>query len=195
MSVSSITAKKIYLADGVTTNFPYPFKIWEEGDLSAYLYTIADSTITTLRLDVDYTVNGEGDEAGGSIDLIIEVAGDSVFTVAPSSLYKLVLMRELDLTQEVDYTASGPFAAETNEKALDRLTFLIQQLDEKINRAFLRDITQTGEIITDIDATWYILTRINLNDGYVAGNIDMQGYLIENITGIEDDDNDTGVYV
>jgi len=195
MAVSSTTMKKVYLCDGTSTEFVYPFKIWEEGDLTAYLFTIADSTTITLRLDVDYTVTDEGEEAGGHIDLIVEVDGDSIFEAAPSSDYKLVLMRELDLTQPVDYAASGPFPAETHEKALDRLTFLIQQLDEKVNRCFLRDITQTGEIIADLDADWYILTRINLNDGYLAGDLNFQGYKIDNITGIEDEDNDTGVYV
>lgn len=195
MTVAAESSKRVYLCDGATVTFAYPFKIWADGDLGVYLFTIADGTTTALRLDVDYTVTNAGEPTGGDVVLTLDVAGPSIFVVAPSSAYKLILIRELSFTQTLDLVASGAFLAEEVEKALDRVVYHIQRLDEKLNRTYMRDMTQTGEVITDPTSLGYILTRINLNDGYVSGNINMQGYKLINVVGIEDADLDTGIYV
>lgn len=195
MTVASEASKRVYLCDGATISFAYPFKIWADGDLGVYLFTVADATTVALRLDVDYNVTNAGEESGGDVNLILDVAGPSMFVAAPSSAYKLILIRELPLIQTLDLIASGAFSAEAVEMALDRLTYHIQRLDEQFNRAYVRDMTQTGQVITDPSSLGYTLSRINLSDGYVSGNLDFGGYFIENIVGIKDNDEDTGIFV
>jgi hypothetical protein len=47
----------------------------------------------------------------------------------------VTLLREIDYTQDVDYQPLDAFPAETHEAALDKLTFLSQQLKEIIDRS------------------------------------------------------------
>jgi len=148
MAISSTHNKKVYLCDGNTTVFPYDFLIFDEQHLEVYKYEIAtgnqtkltlntDYTQTKLTLNTDYTVSGVNNPSGGNVTLLID---------APSSDYKLIILRNVPMTQETDYIANDPFPAESHEKGLDKLTMLVQQLSEKITRSILRDITQSESL-------------------------------------------------
>ena len=90
-----------------------------------------------MTLTTDYTVSGVG-----------ETSGDVTLTgSAPSSSYKLILQRGMDLTQEVDYVENDPFPAATHEEALDRLTMICQQLDEQVSRSVVQDPTATEQVV------------------------------------------------
>lgn len=105
-----------YAGNGVTTVFPYTFKIFAAGDLRVIL-TDPDGVETTLVLGVDYTVSGAGSAAGGNVTT----------TVAPATDYTLSIERVLAPTQPVDLRNQGPFLAEVVERVADRLTMLVQQ--------------------------------------------------------------------
>lgn len=143
MAVSSKVNKKIYQCDGSTTVFPIIIKLFAKADLRVVRYKIANAEETECVLDRDFTI----DDDLVNVTLIIEDPGDSIFTEIPSNAYKLILLREIDLTQEIDYIEHDNFPAETHERGLDRLTLLIQQLDEKIARSILRDISHTTGLV------------------------------------------------
>lgn len=105
-----------YAGNGVTTVFPYTFKIFAAGDLRVIL-TDPEGVETTLVLGVDYTVSGAGSAAGGNVTT----------TVAPATDYTLSIERVLAPTQPVDLRNQGPFLAEVVERVADRLTMLVQQ--------------------------------------------------------------------
>ncbi len=136
MTISSETFKMIYTCDGSTTVFPYTFKIFEDGDLEVILYTIADGTETTLTLTTHYTISGAGDASGGNVTTVASYA----------NTYKIIIRRSLDLTQETDYVANDPFAAETHEDALDKLTMIVQQQQEALDRTILQDASATSSV-------------------------------------------------
>jgi len=137
MTLSSETYKVIYTGDGSTTVFPYTFKILDETEILVTQYTISDGTETVLTLTTNYTVSGVGDAGGGNITL----TGS-----APSSSYKIILQRDIPLTQTADYVENDPFPAETHEEALDRLTMICQQLQEALDRAVVQDPAATAQI-------------------------------------------------
>ncbi|MCK9326253.1 MAG: hypothetical protein M0P69_12245 [Bacteroidales bacterium] len=136
MTVTSQTNKAIYTCDGSTTIFPYTFKIFEDSDLEVILYTIADGTETTLTLTTDYTVSDAGEDSGGNVTTVLTYSSD----------YKLILRRGLDYTQETDYVENDPFPADTHEAALDKLTMLVQQLKEVVDRAIVQDAAQSTDL-------------------------------------------------
>lgn len=124
MTVATTTNRVSYSGDGATTVFPFEFSIFEYTDLIVIL-TDSDGDDTTLSLNVDYTV--EGTTNGGNVTL----------TTAPALGETLTIIRELPITQEVDYVENDSFPAETHEEALDKATMILQQLNEKFSRALL----------------------------------------------------------
>lgn len=117
MTVSTEVDHNEYTGNGVTTSFPYTFRIFEKSDLVVQVVDL-DENITVLILDTDYTVTGAGGYSGGNV-------------VLPSALangYRISISRELPVTQETDLRNQGKFFAETHEDAFDKLTMLIQQV-------------------------------------------------------------------
>ena len=55
----------------------------------------------------------------------------------------VVLLRNTNLTQEVDYIENDAFPAETHEAAIDKLTLQIQEAQEEINRSIKLSRTNT----------------------------------------------------
>ena len=50
---------------------------------------------------------------------------------APAATNEVIIQRKLALTQGTDYVANDPFPAESHEEALDRLTFITQQIRKR----------------------------------------------------------------
>lgn len=123
MSVSSTTNQVIYTGSGTTGPFDFTFKIFVNTDLLVQKYTIASDTSTDLVLTTDYTVTINGD-LGGTVTL----------TASLSSSYKLVITRQLPMTQAINYVPNDPFPAETHEEGLDRAAMRDQQLQEQLDR-------------------------------------------------------------
>lgn len=135
MTIQTTTSKVQYTANGSNKIFAYTFLIFDEADIEVYL-TDTDGVETLQTLNTDYTVSNVGAENGGNV----------TFGTAPTSSYKITILRDVTVTQETDYVANDPFPAETHEKALDKLTMIDQQQDETITRALkipVSDATST----------------------------------------------------
>ena len=125
MTVSSTTNRKEYTGDGATVTFATsPVVFFDEGDLTVYKVVTATGAATLQTLTTDYTVSG-GSGSTGTVTMV----------VAPTSAQTLVIVRELDLVQEVDFVNNEATDAEVSEDALDKLTLMAQQLDAKIDRS------------------------------------------------------------
>lgn len=129
MTVSSQVSSVSYLGDGVTTLLPVPYYFLEQTHLLVTRVNL-DSSTNTLVLGSDYSVSGAGNQAGGSITMM----------TAPAVGIQIIIDRSVPATQETDYVANDPFPAESHERALDKLTMLVQQGNNVLNRALLRPI-------------------------------------------------------
>ncbi|MEF7350090.1 hypothetical protein U9422_02220 [Escherichia coli] len=116
MTVSTEVDHNDYIGNGVTTSFPYTFRIFKKSDLVVQVADL-DENITELVLDTDYTVTGAGGYSGGNVILM----------AALTNGYQISISRELPVTQETDLRNQGKFFAEVHEDAFDKLTMLIQQ--------------------------------------------------------------------
>lgn len=135
-----------YSGDGATLTFAVNAYFLEELSGAAHLKVIqraADGTETVLVQDTDYTVTGAGNASGGEITL----------TSAPASGETLVIEREVPKTQETDYVANGPLPAESHERALDKLTMLVQQQDQAISRAISIPKTDDPTLATELTSS------------------------------------------
>ena len=133
MTVSSTTTKNSYSGDGSTTVFAYTFKIFAQSDVIVILRTDSDGTEAVQTISTDYTVSNVGNANGGNI----------TFTTAPATGKTVVLLRSTSQTQNTDYTPNDPFPAETHEEALDKLTFITQELEEELGRSIKLSRTNT----------------------------------------------------
>ncbi|WP_129317960.1 right-handed parallel beta-helix repeat-containing protein [Enterobacter cloacae] len=117
MTVSTVVDHNDYTGNGVTTSFPYTFRIFKKTDLSVSVVDL-DENITVLVLDTDYTVTNAGGYNGGNV----------VLTAPLANGWQISIARELEPTQETDLRNQGKFFAEVHEDAFDKLTMLIQQV-------------------------------------------------------------------
>jgi hypothetical protein len=118
MTVSAQTPVNQSNANGVTTVFPYTFRILDASDLRV------DVAGVVKTLGVDYTVSGVGADGGGNV----------TFVVAPASGV-VTRRRAMALTRETDFQDQGELPAATLDEDLDRAIMLVQQLQEQIDRA------------------------------------------------------------
>jgi hypothetical protein len=88
-----------------------------------------------MKVYLDDVIQGTGYTVTLNADQNANPGGDVTFSVAPVTDAVITLLREVPLDQLVDYNPYDPFPAETHERALDKLTQICQQLDEKVNRA------------------------------------------------------------
>ncbi|WP_320729547.1 phage tail protein [Enterobacter ludwigii] len=117
MTVSTVVDHNDYTGNGVTTSFPYTFRIFKKTDLAVSVIDMSEN-ITVLVLDTDYTVTNAGGYNGGNV----------VLTAPLATGWQISIARELEPTQETDLRNQGKFFAEVHEDAFDKLTMLIQQV-------------------------------------------------------------------
>lgn len=139
MTVTTTAKKKTYTGDGVTVAFPTTFQFFDESEVVVTERVIATGAETVQTLTTHYTVSG-GSGATGTVTAV----------TAPAATVQWVLSRSTAQTQGTDYTANDPFPADSHEDALDRLTLMVQDGQEKIDRALVFPVSDSTSISTEI---------------------------------------------
>ena len=131
MTVSTTTNRAQFNCDGSTTSFPFTFRYLEASDLQVYLAS-PTGTVTLLTLNVDYEVTPAIPGPGGTLSFL-----GTYLSSPPVSGYTLTILRFIARTQEVDFI-NGDSLDENNIEGMgDKLTMMVQDLDEKIGRSVL----------------------------------------------------------
>lgn len=120
-----------YSCNGVTTSFAFTFPISEESDLKVYIKTPLGVT-TLLTLGSNYSISNENNnwDNGGSVDII----DDEGLPYAYPEDFTLTLVREVPLTQPSVYVEGRSFSQVTLMNNLDRLTMILQDINELLYR-------------------------------------------------------------
>jgi hypothetical protein len=112
-----------FTGNGVTTTFPFTYKVFSTADVQVIRLTISTGVETTLTLVTDYniTLNGDQDSnPGGNIVLVTPLL----------ALYTLTATSDIANLQPTDLTNQGGFYPEVITDALDRATIQIQQISD-----------------------------------------------------------------
>ncbi len=138
MTVQSTTARADYTGNGVTINFAVPFRFLANSHLRVLRTVIATNVATELILDSigpdGYSVVGANNPAGGSITVV----------TPPTALERISIFRNVPITQTIDYIANDAFPAESHESGLDKLTMIVQQQGEVVDRAVVLSAQSVG---------------------------------------------------
>ena len=141
MTVSAQTPINRSTGNGVTTVFPYTFKIISAADIEVTV----DDVLQTLN--VDYTVSGAGVDAGGNVTM----------TTAPANLTTVVRRRNMALVRTTDYQDQGTLPAATLDLDIDATVLMVQQLDERLDRTFSLPASFSGDSTLPAPAPGYLL--------------------------------------
>lgn len=128
MTVSNQTNKISYIGNGVTKEFAIPFCFLEKEHIT--VYQMKGEVESIAEAGTDFSVTGIGEVDGGTL----------TFDIPPAAGSQIIIIRNVPMTQEVDYRENEIFPAKTHERALDKLTMAVQQLSEKMDRAVTVDI-------------------------------------------------------
>ncbi|TDQ82514.1 hypothetical protein A8950_2337 [Dongia mobilis] len=123
MTLATTQSRITYAGDGVTAAFAIPFVFFGADEIEVVERDLASGSETVRSLVTDFTLGGGGGESGTLTALVPPPPGTS-----------WTIIRRTRRTQLVDYTPNDPFPAETHERALDRLTALVQELDDRLDR-------------------------------------------------------------
>ncbi len=134
MSVASPTNKVQYVLASLAPTLAVPFYFIEDAHVKV-IRTRAGFDDEYLTKDTHFTVSGAGNMVGGSITLLgVNVAVADVITVK----------RVVPFTQLFSYVPNDRFPAATQERALDFLTMLTQQVREITERSL---VFAEGEVV------------------------------------------------
>lgn len=114
-----------FVGNGVTTQFAYTFRVEDKTELIVF-ETDDNNVETTLTVDTDYTVAGIGVDGGGTVTRV---------TGALPTDFEWFIRSNYIETQDTAFDSQGGFFPDVHEKAMDKLTFLIQQIIDKQSRA------------------------------------------------------------
>lgn len=141
MTVSAQTPINRSTGNGVTTVFPYTFKIISSADMEVSV----DGVVKTLN--VHYTVSGAGTDAGGNVTM----------TTAPANLTTVVRRRNMALVRTTDYQDQGTLPAATLDSDIDAAVLMVQQLDERLDRTVSLPASFSGDSTLPTPAPGYLI--------------------------------------
>lgn len=118
MTLSTTTPRVTAAGNGVTTAFVVTgVKVWASSDLLVYLRDDTTLIDTLQTITTHYTVSGT-----------LPGTPTVNFVSAPASGKTVIMIRRPSVSQDLDLIASGSFAAENVETALDKLAGFTQSL-------------------------------------------------------------------
>lgn len=144
MTVSTTSPRVSYSGDSTTGNdgtgsFAYSKYFINDADLKVVKTVTSTGVETTLTLTTDYTISGtktNGVYPSGAT--VVINSGEGKY---PLTTETITIINDPSPTQTIDYTANDAFPAETHERGLDKLTTLVQRLDDRADRALSKPDT------------------------------------------------------
>lgn len=152
MTVPVQTPLTSSVANGVTTVFPYQFKLTHDTDLVVSVAGVV-KTITT-----DYTVDGVGSDTGGNV----------TFVAAPANGANVILRRVMAFKRDTNYPNLGDLLAATLNADQDDPVMMLQQV-----AAGQMQLVEVGAGELVWDAAGLRIVNVALPGGSTGGGGDM----------------------
>lgn len=153
MTVSTLNNRISYAGNDVTTAFSFPNKFLQDADLVVISKVDATGVETTKTLTTDYTVTGEGADAGGTVTML----------TAPATGVTLTIYRDPVKEQELDLADNDNMPAESVEESFDLATMWVQRLSDRLDRAVTLSEGFTSTFSLDLPSTLTASYLIGIN--------------------------------
>lgn len=131
MLVDNSIYRNAYVANGSTKVFTISFPFLDASHIAVY-QKIGEAEEVKVPAS-QYTISGTGNPRGGTLTM----------NTAPAAGTKIVILRDIPITQLYNYTELDNFPAEAHENALAKLTMICQQLMELSERHLTVPATST----------------------------------------------------
>lgn len=131
MLVDNSVYRNAYEAPGNVRTFTISFPFLDASHIAVY-QKIGEAEEVKVPAS-QYTISGAGDPRGGTLTM----------NTAPATGTKIVILRDIPITQLYNYTELDNFPAEAHENALAKLTMICQQLMELSTRHLTVPATST----------------------------------------------------
>ena len=140
MAVSVTTNKNRLTSNGSTTAFNFTFPL-PDSDTTQVKVMLTVGSVDTLQDVSLYAVTATNNDfsSGGTV----------TFTTAPAS-GTITIYRDLATTQTSDYVPGGALDADTLEGNLDKLTMLVQEQQDAIDRSIKFPVTDATALTSEI---------------------------------------------
>ena len=146
-------------------------KFSDNSDLDVYIRDVGESPPTEAlkTITTHYFIT---DSAGNQVNPGTHIRFDtSAGHSRPLNDQKVVVKRKVELTQSTDYASGDAFPADSHEDALDKLTLLVQQMQEQLDRAWT------------YPETYSTLANVKMpepaNDGIIKYNADATALVLD----------------
>ena len=142
MTVTNTDRKDVFVGDGATLIFAYGFRIFEAAGINVTIQdtSVSPQTEITLVLNTDYTLSGVGDPGGGNVTILLT----GQLSSAPSATDNITLIGDTARTQNLDLITNDDFPSQSQEDAFDKLTFIVQEIEEEVDRSMKLAVNITG---------------------------------------------------
>jgi len=164
MTISTEVKRVLQNGTGSTAVFSFNAPVDNVDDLVVYTYVPSTGVQSTQ------TRGGSGTyDYAVAINSSTKFATITLNTVLPAT-HRVVMLRDIGITQTVDYVEGDPFPAETHEGALDKLTLINTMLSEQVDRSLkvLESSATTGLSIAELTANSSLLVNSS-GDGVIMG--------------------------
>lgn len=167
------------LGNGVTTAFSFNFRVLEDEQI--VVYELPEGGEQQVVDSNEYTVN------------LTNSGGNVVFNTAPANGTVIVITRSTPQTQETPYKTSQGFPAAVVEGDFDKLTMMVQELQQDSDRSVKVDVTsgvtpdvlvnqveRIYESVDNIDTVADDISNVNTTAGSIA-NVNTTAGAIANV--------------
>lgn len=125
MTIATTINRVSYAGNGSTTVFSFPYYFLQNADLVVVKRNNTTGVETTQTITTNYTITGAGLPAGGSVTMLS----------APASGETLIIYRDPAKVQDLDLVENDPMPAEEIEERFDKLTMIVQRLQDQLDRS------------------------------------------------------------
>jgi len=147
MAIENETVQEILSGDDVTMTFSFPFKIYADTDITAYLEVKTTKARTLQVLGVDYSVTINPIAEGGTITFLI---------AAPATTDWVDMLSNIAYTQPEVIPTDGNLREKSLEDGLDRSVRQIQQVNARFDGVVTLPAGVTGVVLPEGSAGAYI---------------------------------------
>jgi hypothetical protein len=170
--VSTTSCTTTQSCNGSTTAFPFTFQIFATSDLTVILRVTATGAETVLTETTHYTVSATNNDyisgPGGTVTTVSTYAAGNTITI----------LRNTPNTQSANLQDTGVLRLESLEDSIDKLTLLVQQMEEELGRCFKLPRTESSN-------TPEIANSVSRASGYFSFDSDGDP---TTVTGVTPDD-------